>query len=158
MRYAISLSLVLFGCWLLWSGHYSGLLIGLGLVSSLAILAIALRMRVVDPEGAPLEVTLRVFGYLPWLLWEIVKANVDVARRILSSRRPISPVMIRVKAGQRSELGRTIYANSITLTPGTVSVEVEGDEITVHALTREAARGLETGEMDRRVTAVEGRR
>jgi multicomponent Na+:H+ antiporter subunit E len=93
---------------------------------------------------------------LPWLLWEIAKANVDVARRVLSRRPAIAPSLLRVRAGQRGDLGRAIYANSITLTPGTVSIEVAGDEITVHALTAEAADGLRTGEMDRKVTDYEG--
>ena len=81
----------------------------------------------------------------------------DVAKRILSPRLPISPRVIRVKAGQQSDLARVIYANSITLTPGTVSLSLEGDEIEVHALTREAAEELESGKMDRRVTRTEGR-
>jgi multicomponent Na+:H+ antiporter subunit E len=66
--------------------------------------------------------------------------------------------VIRVKAGQRRDLGRVIYANSITLTPGTVSIDVEGDEILVHALTREAAEGLRSGVMDRKVCEFEGPR
>jgi multicomponent Na+:H+ antiporter subunit E len=67
-------------------------------------------------------------------------------------------MLIRVKTSQRRDAGRVIYANCITLTPGTVSIDVTGDEIVVHALTREAARDLASGEMDRRVTRYEGRR
>jgi multicomponent Na+:H+ antiporter subunit E len=115
-----------------------------------------MRMRVVDREGAPIEPSLRALVYLPWLLWQIAKANLDVARRILDPRLPIDPRVIRVRASQRRDLARVIYANSITLTPGTVSIDVAGDRITVHALTREAAEGLATGEMDRRVSRVEG--
>jgi multicomponent Na+:H+ antiporter subunit E len=81
---------------------------------------------------------------------------VDVARRILDPKLPISPRLIKVKATQKRDLGRVIYANSITLTPGTVSVKMDGDEITVHALTREAAEGVETGAMDAKVTRLEG--
>ena len=88
---------------------------------------------------------------------EIVKANIAVALRIVSPRLPIRPRVIRVRAGQRTDIGRVIYANSITLTPGTVTVDTEGDHITVHALTPEAAEGVLSGEMDRRVTRVEGR-
>ncbi len=104
----------------------------------------------------PTHLLPRLLLYAPWLVWEVVKANIDVARRILTPSLPISPRMIKVKAGQQSDLGRVIYANSITLTPGTVSVDVEDDTILVHALTKEAADGVETGEMDRKVTRLEG--
>ena len=68
---------------------------------------------------------------------------------------PISPTLINVKASQQSVVGVVTYANSITLTPGTVTISVDKDIMTVHALTRNAAEGLESGEMDRRVTDME---
>ncbi len=69
---------------------------------------------------------------------------------------PINPCLFRVEATQREELGKVIYANSITLTPGTVTVDIDGDELVVHALSDSTKDDLETGEMDRRVTALEG--
>ena len=83
MKYTVSLSLVLYGTWLLWSGHYTPLLLSFGVLSCVVVVAIARRMRIVDQEGAPVELPLRMLSYLPWLLWEIVKSNVDVARRII---------------------------------------------------------------------------
>jgi multicomponent Na+:H+ antiporter subunit E len=154
--HAISLALVLFALWLLLSSHYVPLLIGLGALSVLLVVTIALRMDVVDREGHPIHLSPKALLYWPWLAWEIVKSNVDVARRILSPTLPISPTVIRLKASQKSELGKVIYANSITLTPGTVSIDIDGDKIEVHALTREAAQALRTGDMDRRVTRFEG--
>ncbi|MFQ5757816.1 MAG: Na+/H+ antiporter subunit E [Acidiferrobacterales bacterium] len=156
MVHAISLALVLFALWLLLSGHYVPLLIGLGALSALLVVTIALRMDVVDREGHPIHLSLKALLYWPWLAWEILKSNVDVACRILNPTLPISPTVIRVKASQKSELGKVIYANSITLTPGTVSIDIDGDRIEVHALTREAAQALRTGDMDRRVTRFEG--
>ena len=156
MKYTVSLSLVLFGVWLLWSGHFEPLLLSFGVLSCAVVVAIARKMKIVDREGAPVELALRALAYVPWLLWEIVKANIDVARRILDPRLPISPRIIKVRAGQRHDIARVIYANSITLTPGTVSVDTNGDEITIHALTEEAARAVETGDMDRRVSRLEG--
>lgn len=156
MVHAISLALVLFALWLLLSSHYVPLLIGLGALSVLLVVTIALRMNVVDREGHPIHLSPKALLYWPWLAWEIVKSNVDVARRILSPTLPISPTVIRLKASQKSELGKVIYANSITLTPGTVSIDIDGDKIEVHALTREAAQALRTGDMDRRVTRFEG--
>ncbi|MFN4089653.1 MAG: Na+/H+ antiporter subunit E, partial [Alphaproteobacteria bacterium] len=150
----ISLSLVLFVTWLLLSGIYDvPLLVGLGVVSVIAVVAISRRMGVIDHEGHPVHLGSRVLIYWPWLLTEIMKSNLDVARRILSSVPDISPVMVRVPTGLRSDLGRVVYANSITLTPGTVSVVVDPDTILVHALTRDGAAAVEAGDMERRVVA-----
>jgi len=164
MKHIITLYLLLLGAWTLWSGlswpwgeHFEPLVATMGVLSTALVVYIAWRMDVIDDEGAPLQLTtFRTLVYIPWLAWEIVKANLDVARRILDPRLPISPLMIRVPASQATEIGRVIYANSITLTPGTVSVCVNDDNIEVHALTRSAAEGVETGDMDRRVTRLEG--
>ena len=158
MKHAIGLVVLLAAVWLLWSGHYGLLLLGLGAVSLALVLWLSLRMRIVDEEGAPIHLPLRLLLYLPWLVVEIVKANVDVALRIVRPGLPISPRLIRVRAGQHTDVGRVIYANSITLTPGTVTIDTEGDDITVHALTREAAEGVLSGAMDRRVRRIEGPR
>jgi multicomponent Na+:H+ antiporter subunit E len=153
---SLSLGVSLFVLWLLLSGHFEPLLIILGIVSCVLVVVIAHRMDVIDHEGHPIGLTPRILLYWPWLLWEIVKANIDVIRRLIDPKLPISPTIVRVKATQKTELGRVIYANSITLTPGTVTIDVEGHELVVHALSREGAEALETGEMDRRVTSFEG--
>jgi multicomponent Na+:H+ antiporter subunit E len=153
---AVSLSVVLYILWLLLSGHYEPLLLILGAVSCIFVAWIAYRMDVADREGHPIHLTWRSLVYWPWLFSEIVKANLEVARLILSPRLAISPTVIKVKASQPDELGHVIYANSITLTPGTVSIDVRESAIEVHAITREMAEGLQTGEMDRRVTRMEG--
>lgn len=158
MRYTLALGAALALVWWLWSGHADPLLLSLGAASVLFVLFISRRMGIADEETVPLYLPLRLPFYLPWLFWEITKANLDVARRILAPSLPIEPNMIRVRAGQRSDVCRVIYANSITLTPGTVSVDTAGDEITIHALTRPAAQGVESGEMDRRVRWLEGTR
>ena len=157
MLHRLSLGLVLCILWLLLSGYFSSaLLLGLGLASAAAVVFIAHRMDVIDHEGHPVHLGWRATIYLPWLLGEIVKANIDVAWRIIQPSMPILPNMLRVKASQKSELGNVIYANSITLTPGTVTVELEDGLLGVHAITAEAAEEVLSGEMDRRVTAMEG--
>lgn len=155
MLHALSLGLVLFGTWLLLSGYFEPLLIGLGLFSCALVVLIAWRMDMVDREGHPIHLGWRAIVYWIWLTGEIIKANIDVAKRIIAPRMPIDPVLVRVAASQGSELGQVIYANSITLTPGTVSIVVENNEILVHAIAGEMARDLERGKMDRRVTALE---
>ena len=153
---AIALACWLGVAWLLWSGRSDALLLGLGVVSCAAVLWLSLRMSVVDRESEPYHLGVRPALYLPWLLWQIALANLHVARVILTPRMPIQPRLLRVHASQKTDLGVVIYANSITLTPGTVALDVRGRSILVHALTDAAARGLANGEMDRRVTWLEG--
>jgi multicomponent Na+:H+ antiporter subunit E len=154
---AISIALVLYGLWLLLSGLYVPLLLGLGVVSVMFVMLIAIRMNVADPEGHPIHLGPKAtLWYWPWLVWQVVKANIAVTRQILNPRLPISPTVVRVKTTQKSALGRVVYANSITLTPGTVSIDIDGPYISVHALTRDLAADLKRGEMDRRVTDFVG--
>lgn len=144
--------------WILWSGYFKPLLLGLGLASALVCTYLALRMRRADGEGSQFNILQHVHQlatYWPWLLLEIAKSNVEVAKIILSGKMSIDPVMIRLKAGQATEMGQVIYGNSITLTPGTITVDIEDGELLVHALTQSGADGLDEGEMDRRITALE---
>lgn len=155
---SLSLFALLFLTWLLLSGLYTGLLLGLGVLSCLLVVALCRRMQIVDPEGHPNHLVIGVLRYVPWLLWAVVKANIDVARRIVHPRLPVSPRVIRVAASQKTHLGQVVHANSITLTPGTVAVETGEGSIEVHALTREAAEDVCAGGMDGRVTRLEGER
>jgi multicomponent Na+:H+ antiporter subunit E len=153
----VALFVVLMAVWLLNSGHYTPLMIGFGVASSLFVVFLAWRMGIVDREGVPVHLIPRGLLYGPWLFKEIFKANVDVAKRTLAPFKPdVSPRLFDTGVTQRSDLGRVIYANSITLTPGTVSIAVRGSYITVHAIAEEVADGLQEGEMDRRVTWLEG--
>lgn len=148
---------MLFAAWLTLSGHFEPLLLGLGVASCAAVVLITRRMDVVDREGQPLHLTLRALSsYWPWLLWEIAKSNIDVARRVVHPKLPISPTLVRLTPTQKSDLGLVIYANSITLTPGTITVDVEPGMLLVHAIAREGAVSLEAGDMDRRVTRMMG--
>ena len=153
----ITLGLGLFGLWLLLSGHYDDpLLLTLGVISSIAVVFIAQRMDVIDHESVPLRLRFGFIGYLAWLAKEIALANIAVAKIIISPSLPLSPLLFRVKTSQKTDVGRVTHANSITLTPGTVSVEVEDGDIIVHAIAGNLASDMAKGGMDRRVTAVEG--
>ena len=156
MAHAVSLMVALAVVWLLLSGHYTPLIVGLGAFSCAFVTWIALRMDVVDREGHPIHLSWRAPFYWSWLLWQIVKSNFAVARIIVSPSLPISPELVKVDASQSDDLGRVIFANSITLTPGTVSIYVWSNSVEVHALTRETADDLRTGEMDRRVCGMVG--
>jgi len=125
-------------------------------MSCLASIALAWRMKIVDEEGAPVQLGLRPFlSYAPWLIKEIVISNVQVASIILSAKMPLRRNLVEVTAHQKSMLGRVIFANSITLTPGTVSVRMEGDKILVHGLSVEETAEDMSGDMDRRVCELE---
>ncbi len=151
----LSLIIISFGTWLLWSGIYQPLTVGFGVASCLFTAWLAARMGIIDEEGNPVHLIPGLILYVPWLVWAIIKSNIDVAARILRPGLPISPRVFKVKCSQQNDLGRVVYANSITLTPGTVTIDVEGDELTVHALTAEAEADLLTGDMDSRVTRLQ---
>ena len=114
-------------------------------------------MGLVDPEGHPIHLAPRATLYWPWLAKEIVKSAWDVTKVILSPRLPIQPTLVRFRPSQRTEVGLVTHANSITLTPGTITIEAGPREFLVHGLTRSGAEGVVDSEMDRRVTACEGR-
>jgi multicomponent Na+:H+ antiporter subunit E len=153
----ISLALALFLFWLALSGHYTPMLVVAGAVSAVVCTLAALRMGIADQEGHPIHLLGRFVPYFPWLLREIAKSAWAVTKVIIDPALPISPTMTRVRASQKTSLGIVTYANSITLTPGTITTGVEGDVLTVHALIKEAALDLESGGMDARVTQFEGR-
>ena len=155
LQHAINLGLFLFALWVLLSGHYTPLMLLFGVLSTLFVVFLATRADLIDRETQPVLIKLSVLFYWVWLGREIIKSNIDVTRRILSPGLPISPTVFTVRAGQKTELGRVTYANSITLVPGTVTMDVDKDVFTVHALTREAAADLKRGEMNRRVCNVE---
>ncbi len=156
MRLASSV-LFLFGFWLVLSGFYTPFLITMGLLTALGVVWLARRMDVIDREGHPVHLGLRaLFSYWPWLVREIVKSGWDVTRIILHPRLPVSPALVRFKPTQKSDVGLATHANSITLTPGTISIEVGRGEFLVHAVSEAGADGIRDGEMDRRVSRFEG--
>ena len=156
----LSLAAVLFVFWLLLSGHFTPFLVISGAVSALLIAWLGVVLGYADEEGHPIELVPRGLLYWPWLVKEAAKSALDVAMIVVNPALPISPQLVRMKTSQKTAVGTTIYANSITLTPGTITVEVNrhDNELLVHALTKAAADGLAEGEMDRRATVMEGRR
>jgi multicomponent Na+:H+ antiporter subunit E len=155
MRFAVA-ALVFAAVWLLWSGHYTPLLLFFGAVSCILVLVLAGRIGFFDVEAYAFHLASRLPGYWSWLLKEIAKANLTVAKIVLHPRLPASPTVVSVDASSLSPLGQAILANSITLTPGTVSIDVDRGVIEVHCLTRESATELKEGEMLRRVARLDG--
>jgi len=153
--HTVSLAVTLAVTWLLLSGYYTPLILGLGAGSIILVVLVVHRMDAADHETHPIHMVGKAFTYFPWLMLEIVKANFDVARAILQRDMPIETKVLRVDGSQRTDVGIVAYANSITLTPGTVTILDNGHSLDVHSLTPVAAEGLLSGEMDKRVTELE---
>jgi multicomponent Na+:H+ antiporter subunit E len=158
----VVLGAVLGAFWIILSGHFDTELLTYGVISVGVVLFVSLRMRLVDDEGFPIALVGRFAVYFFWLMKETFIANVTVAKLILNPRLPIDPRILKYKVSQKTPAGRVIYANSITLTPGTNTMLVTGDVFEVHALTgtAEDREFVEQDAMDRWVTWVEegGRR
>ncbi|MBI1942715.1 MAG: Na+/H+ antiporter subunit E [Betaproteobacteria bacterium] len=151
-----SLLAALYVFWILMSGFFTPFLLAAGFGSALFVAWLGHRMELVDREGHPFHLTWAAVTYWPWLAKEIMKSALEVSRIILDPRLPVSPTVVRFKPRQKSAVGLVTHANSITLTPGTLSVEVGPDGFTVHALTAEGAAATSASEMDRRVERFEG--
>lgn len=155
MFHTISLSATLAITWLLLSGYFTPLMLGLGAGSIIFVVLVVHRMDHADHETHPIHMVGKAFTYFPWLMLEIIKANLDVAKTILQRDMIIETKVIQVDGSQRTDVGLVAYANSITLTPGTVTIWDNGTKLDVHSLTPVAAQGLLSGEMDKRVTELE---
>lgn len=137
------------------SGSFHGLVAVLGLISCAAVVAIHSRMSRIHQDPTSYAALWHIPLYIPWLSWQVVLSTLTVTRVILSPRLPIQPRMIRVPAPPMSDFAMAVYANSITITPGTLTLDVREGHVLVHALTDATARDLESGEMGRRVAALE---
>ena len=151
---ALLLFVFYFVIWLLLSGHYDPLLLTLGVISCITCLYVTWKAKFIDEEGLPLHLLIRLPIYTLWLFKEIIKANIDTAKIIIINNP--DPQNFRVKSSQKTEAGKVTYANSITLTPGTVTTVLDGDILEVHALSSDMADDVKSGAMDKKVSWLEG--
>ncbi len=139
--------------WLLWSGIYKLLLLGLGAFSCLLCFYIAYRIGFFKRASG-----LRLIPSLPkyWfaLLIDIIKSSIDVAKIVLNPKLPISPVVVEIDAMSKGSIGHAILGNAITLSPGTVTLDVHNGRLRVHCLTRKSADELLAGEINRRTSLL----
>jgi multicomponent Na+:H+ antiporter subunit E len=155
MRHTLYLTLTLSAFWLINSDHYTALILSLGAASIIFVLFLAHRMDVVDHESHLIPLTLKFPGYWLWLMKEVIVSNISVVKHIWLGKDSISPTLATITASQKTDVGKVIYANSITMTPGTVTVALVNDQILVHSLSQENIDALMTGEMDRKVSELE---
>ena len=150
MRYIRS-SLFVAVVWLLLSGHYTALILSLGAVSVLIVIWFMWRMERVDEKLDFLPMRPRMLYYLLWLMWQVVLSNIDLVRRIWDPALPIRPTWQRLDIKVTSSLAKTLYANSITLTPGTLTTDVREDHFMVHSLTPDGIEDLRKGRMEEQI-------
>jgi multicomponent Na+:H+ antiporter subunit E len=150
MRYIRS-ALFVAVVWLLLSGHYTALILSLGVLSVLIVTWFLGRMDRVDGELGVLPMRPRLLYYLLWLMWQVVLSNIDLVRRIWDPTLPIRPTWQRLDVKLTSALAKTLYANSITLTPGTLTTDVKEDHFMVHSLSSDGIDELRKGEMERQI-------
>lgn len=151
--------LVLFGLWLLLSGHYDWLHITIGFFSALLVVFIHIPLnRYLFYEkkitkGHVLNY-IRLLIYIPWLIWQIIVASLQVAYLVMHPKIPINPILIRFKTQLPNPVAKVILGNSITLTPGTLTISIDEDEFLVHALTEASASSIIDGTMPRQVARL----
>ena len=145
---------LLISAWVLWSGQFKPLLLVLGAFSCILAGYITHRMRYFDNDVFELHFGMRLFGYWAWLAREVGRSSIEVARVVMDPRLPISPHIVDIKASVDHPVDLAILGNSITLTPGTLALDVHDGIIKVHCLTRIGAEELLAGEMSRRVAAL----
>jgi multicomponent Na+:H+ antiporter subunit E len=150
-------ALVMFSFWILLSGEFTFILITSGVIASLIVAYLSHDLFIGKPDLK--TETGRVFKfivYIPWLLWEIILANFEIAYLVLNPKPLVDPQLVRFKNDLKTDLGIVTLAHSITLTPGTVTVEADREEFVIHAIWQKSADGIISGEMQRKVKKIEG--
>lgn len=142
--------------WLLLSGYIQPLLLSFGVVSVFLVVLVVKRMDDVDQELKQLSFGFSVFRYIPWLLKEIFKSSVHVTKLIWGPADKLTPTLAKISVQNVPKEKRVLYANSITLTPGTLTVDLEDDEVTVHALQSSSIDKIKEGGMEKKITNLWG--
>lgn len=150
----ITLIMVLAAFWLLLSGHYTSWTNSLGFISVLLVAAIVIRMEKTDTHPITFHSIWPLLKYLVWLYGQVISANIEVARRVLQPKMPIGPMWKKVPVQVDNPLQKTLYANSVTLTPDTLTMRIGSGHFLVHALWPESIEGLREGDMQQRIKAT----
>ena len=151
------LALLLAAAWLLWSGFLKPLLLGLGVFSCALVVLLSHRLHFFDTDFFSLRFSLRLIRFWGWLAGQIVRSSLQVSRAVLTPRLPISPTVVDFKALTEHPVDLATLGNSIILTPGTLTLRIDGQRFSVHALTRAGAEDILAGEMDRRIAGLRKR-
>lgn len=150
MAYLLGIFFAIVAFWLSNSGHYKPLMLFFMAASVAVTLVLCARLKLIDREGAPYVRLAGFLAYYPWLAWEVVKSNWVIIKACLRADLDINPALVKVKTICKSDLAKVTFANSITMTPGTVTVEIDGDKLLVHGLYEASTAPEGFAEMDRR--------
>ncbi len=160
---AVPFALLQFGLWLILSAERDWFHLSLGALTACTVAVLAARLvaqspPIIDGDGQAFRGIpwYRFVTYLPWLGAQVAVASLRVAWVVLHPRLPIDPRLVRVRAPFPHTLAKLTLANSITLTPGTVTLDVDGDDFLVHSLTESGEHELEEGTMVNRVSSLFG--
>lgn len=151
----LALGVILSLAWLAWSGFFKPLLLSLGAISVALTVYLAVRTSFFEHARGLFGMSLRLPAYWFWLLVEIIKSSIDVAKIVLSPSLPISPSLVRLHCPREAEMPQTILGNSITLSPGTITIDIDEKEALVHCLSEKGAIDIESGEILRRIRHLE---
>jgi multicomponent Na+:H+ antiporter subunit E len=153
----LTLLLVLIAAWVLWSGYLKPLLLGLGALSCVLTIWVVRRMGYFDEDTFVFHYDWRLLGFWAWLGREVVLSSVEVARIVLRPRMDVKPKIVDIDGSGLGPVDLALLGNSITLTPGTLTLDVYEGRLLVHALTPNGAAALQEGEMRQRVAALRKR-
>ncbi|MEK6599598.1 MAG: Na+/H+ antiporter subunit E [Deltaproteobacteria bacterium] len=154
MKYIIAF-FILFLNWVIWSGMFDAVHLSLGVISCLLVIYMSHDILFTSKKitSKHLIEVIRFIKYIPWLLYQIVLSNIYVARLVMNPNMPIDPQVIRFKTKLKKNISMVTFANSITITPGTITADIKEGEFYVHCISRKVADDL-PGEMENRVAHI----
>jgi multicomponent Na+:H+ antiporter subunit E len=155
-HFSIATWVMMFALWIILSGKFDVFHLGAGLITIAIVAWLQSLLVPMRKENEPRIRLVPVLLYIPWLLWQMVLSALLVARLILWDRKSIDPRIVVFRSNQPSVVHHTVFANSITLTPGTLTVDLQGDRYLVHAICERTENDLLNGPMARKVARLSG--
>jgi multicomponent Na+:H+ antiporter subunit E len=157
--YRLSIFLLLCGIWIVFSGQFDRFHLTLGVLSAAFITAISSEFLFVDRSksfGERLLQIIRLPWFLLWMLYQILLSNIHILRLALSPGElpEVEPSLVRIKTKLKTDFGKWMLANSITLTPGTITISIKGDEMLIHSISKTTTSGVLDDEMERKIALI----
>lgn len=157
--YRLSIFLLLCGIWIVFSGQFDAFHLTLGVLSSAFITAISSSFLFVDRSkgfGVRFQEVIRLPGYLLWMLYQIFLSNIHILKLALTpgDLPQVEPSLVRIKTNLKTDFGKWMLANSITLTPGTITISIEGDELLIHSISKISTSAVLDNTMERKIARI----
>lgn len=156
IRNIILQAITLFLIWLIFSGKYDAMHVSFGVIAVTLVILMNYRLSKVNlfPERGEPNVPIKIYrlpAYILWLVKEIFLANLQVAYLVIHPKMPIKPTLLTFRTKLPSASAKVILGNSITITPGTLTIDIEHNKFLVHCLIPKSAGSLESGDMQSRI-------